>query len=103
MKIALKLQKYCIKTGAKRKYNKLINQYFNCALSGQEKMTIEAQIEALKFFLENADFIRLRGLHPELSGVDELSITLIIAEKYHEMTIAFNGKIIQPVWRMHYE
>jgi len=56
---------------------------------------VEAQIEALKFFLENANFERLRSSYPELSGIGELFITLMIPENHHKMEIAFNDIIIK--------
>jgi len=103
MKIVIELKHHCIKTGAKRKYSKLINRYFSRNLSDPEKIKIEAQIEALKFFLENADFNRLRGVYPELSGFDELSITLMIPDNHHEMKIAYNNRIVKPEWRIRHE
>ncbi len=100
MEIAIKLAKHCIKTGAKRKYDKLISRYFNdISLSNQEKMLIEGQIAALKFFLENANFNQLRGVYPELSGLDELSIRLVIPENNREIEIAYDDRIIKPEWR----
>ncbi len=103
MKIEINLKQHCIKTGAKRKYNKLIHQYFSNTLSDKVKKEVEAQIEALKFFLENADFNRLRSVYPEFSGFDELSITLMIPKNHLEMEIAYNDITIRPEWRMRYE
>ncbi|MBT3310578.1 MAG: hypothetical protein HN737_12960 [Desulfobacterales bacterium] len=103
MKIEIKLKHHCIKTGAEKKYNKLIKQYFISTLSELKKVDIEAQIEALKFFLENADFNRIRAAYPELSGFDELSITLMIPENHHEIKIAYKDIIINPEWRISHE
>jgi len=103
MEILITLKQHCIKTGAKRRYSKLINQYFSYTLSDHEKMEVEKQIEVLKFFLENADFNKLRGIYPELSGFDELPITLMIQENHSEMKIVYNDIIIKPEWRMRYE
>ncbi len=96
MEIVITLRRHCIKTGIKRRYNQLINQYFCNTLPDQEKIKIEVQIEALKFFLENADFEHLRRIYPELSGIDELSVTLIIPKNHNEITIAYDDRIIKP-------
>ena len=103
MKIEIMLKQHCIKTGVKRRYSKLLNRYFNNVISDQEKVEIETKIEALKFFLENADFDQLRFVYPELSGFDELTIMLKIPENHHEITIAYKDRIINPEWRMSHE
>ncbi|MCP3901742.1 MAG: hypothetical protein GY707_18690 [Desulfobacteraceae bacterium] len=99
MDIAVELRRHCIKTGVKKKYSKLINQYFSSTLSCREKKEIEAQIQALKFILENINFSRLRTIYPELSGINILSITLMIPENYNELKIAYHDKIIEPEWK----
>lgn len=98
-KTIFKIDQYCIKTGAKKKYDHLINNYFKIDITDQEKMVIEAQIETLKFFLENADFNRLRGLYPELNGFNEVQITLATPDNCRDMTILYNGKTIKPEWK----
>mmetsp|Transcript_4917 Transcript_4917/g.2744 ORF Transcript_4917/g.2744 Transcript_4917/m.2744 type:complete len:103 (+) Transcript_4917:8612-8920(+) len=98
MEIILTLKQHCIKTAAKRRYEQLINKCFSNKCSDHEKMLIEPEIEALRFFLDNADFVRLRGIYPELSGFNELPITLLIPDNQHEMKIIYNGKIIKPEW-----
>ena len=64
---------------------------------------IEGEIEALKFFLENVDFSRLRSVYPELSGADDVHLKLVIPEHHREMKIVYNDRIIQPEWRACYE
>ncbi len=63
------------------------------------KKNIETQIEALKFFLENIDFSKLRTMYPELSGINELSITFMIPENFYETKIEYNYKTIKPEWK----
>ena len=99
MNIVVVLRRHCIKTGVKRKYSKLINQYFSSKLSCQGKKEIETQIKALKFMLENINFSKLRAIYPELSGINILSITFMIPGNHNELKIAYHNKIIEPEWK----
>ncbi len=99
MEIFLKLKNYCIKTSAKKKHEKLLGRYLNSKYSYQEKLVIEVQIEALRFFLENADFQVLRSVYTELSGCKESSVTIRIPENKQNMEIVCNGRIIKTKWK----
>lgn len=101
MEITILLKQYCIRTAARRKHSTLIHQYFGGAFSDREKVAAEAQIEALKFFLEKMDFNRLRFDFPELSGSKELPVKLIIPENRDEIIIQFKDKQIKPEWKEH--
>ncbi len=97
MEIVLSLKRHCIETEAKKEYERLIQGYFKN--SNQDKSIIEARIEALKFFLEEVDFSRLRSLYPELSGTIELSLKLKISEDFQDLKIVVNDRRIQPEWK----
>lgn len=105
--IEFKLNKYCIKTGARKAYEKLVKAYFQSAprneianeLSENELTELELKIEGMKFFLENADFGYLRSTYPELNGSDNSLVKLIISDYPHNIQINCNGKIIRPEWK----
>jgi hypothetical protein len=101
IEITLNLKRHCIKTGTKKIYESLINDYFKGLYADDnEKIIVENKIEALKFFLEHGDFIRIRSANHELSGADELVIAkLIIPKNLYDIKIFFNEKIIKPDWK----
>ncbi len=100
MKIFLPLKKHCIETGAKKEYGRLLNIYFSNTCSENENAVIEEKIEALKFFLENADFSRIRGDYSELCGTYELTVKLNIPGDYSRMNIEYDNKEIKPEWNL---
>ena len=97
MEIILSLKKHCIETAAKKSYEQLIQSYFKN--KGDDPSVLEARIDALKFFIERADFARLRTDYPELSGNVQLPITLSIPEEFESMEIVMKDKRIQPEWK----
>lgn len=97
MDITLDLSPFCIRTEAKRTYEKLLNRYFRA--DGDTSLT-EDQIEGLKFFLEHADFGYLRHQYPELRGDTNIRIILRIPENQHEIQIICQGKRIDPKFRV---
>jgi hypothetical protein len=99
MEISLKLKNYCIKTAAKKKHEKLLGRYLNNKYSYHEKSVLEVQMEALRFFLENADFQVLRSVYTELSGCQESSVSIRIPENKQDMEIVCNGRIIKTKWK----
>ena len=99
MEISLKLKNHCIETETKMKYERLISTYFSNSCPKKDAQKIERQIEALKYFLEHADFSKLRSVYPELSGIYELPLTLVIPNGYHKIKININNKIIHPEWK----
>ena len=66
MKIELDLSIVCIETATKRAYNQSLSRYFKADTA--EKEILEAKIECLVHFIENADFQKLRNSHPVLRG-----------------------------------
>ncbi len=96
MEICLKLKHYCIETAAKKEYEKMVNGYFKNGHSDSDKFVVEAKIEALKFFLEQADFRQLRGTYNDLGGSNELKVKLKIPENHSKTEIVFNNMAIKP-------
>ncbi len=90
MEVFLKLKEHSIETEARKKCDRLIYRYFSKNCSDDRKPIIEAQIESLKYFLENADFKKLKSVHPELSDSEERLIKLVIPENQGEIEIIFN-------------
>jgi len=99
MEIELNLNHHCIETGAKKKYEQLIKHYFSQRCSSAHKLLIERQIEALRFFLEHADFPTLRNLYPKLDGTHKLYVVLKISNNIRDIWIIINDKIVQPEWK----
>jgi hypothetical protein len=98
MEIDLNIRNHCIETETKRQYEKLIKHYFSRLCSDADKPVMEFQIEALKFFLEHADFPKLRSAHPELAcGGDNLAV-LKIPKNFYDIRIIMNKKSLPPRW-----
>ncbi len=101
MKISLHLKKQCIQTAAKNRYEMLMRSYFkkhkrslvdNSIVTGkntevdkscieknskiEDKEKIETEMLYLLFFLENADFAYLRHAYPQLSGIEDILVTI---------------------------
>ena len=99
MEIFLKLKNHCIETEAKLKYERLIHTYFSNACPENDFPKIERQIEALKFFLEHADFAQLRTVYPELCGIKDIPFSLKIPRDYRKIRININSRMICPEWK----
>ncbi|MFZ5572647.1 MAG: hypothetical protein ACOZF0_19795 [Thermodesulfobacteriota bacterium] len=95
MEIRLTLQDHCIQTEARKAYERLVGEYFRKTGPGGNKTVLEAEIDALKRFLEYADFAFLRSHYPELSGGKPISVTLDIPETISAGCIGFGETIIQ--------
>ena len=97
MKIKLDLNKSCIQTATKRKYNQLISNYFKLNPTENTEI-IEAEISLLKDALENLDFSRLRSTYPELQGggADEIRIA---TGADNNITISINGRVIHATYQ----
>jgi len=96
LKIDLKITKHCIQTEAKKKYEALISKYFKKNTPEAEKEDCLKKIDALKFFLSNADINNLRSKYPELSGQTEIKACLCFPASYKEMYIETIDKKIIP-------
>lgn len=98
MEILLDLSRYCIETASKKKYERLIRQYFKIKAFDKQKTTTEKQISALKYFLENADFSELRN-HFSGSGSVKKKAFLIVSQHFENMHIRFDNIPLYPTWK----
>lgn len=89
--LEIALNGYCIETGSKRTYERLLGRYFRSSISRQDRSILEKQIEGITFFLNHADFKCLRSQYPELNGARAMRVILKIPKKMHDMVIEYNG------------
>jgi len=94
MEIPITIEKHCIETEARRLYEKFLGRYFGKSVSDPEKAVLECQIEAILFFLENADFRELRHRHVELDGTSRNQVVLDINTQEKSIRIHCQGKDI---------
>ncbi len=98
MEILLDLSRHCIETASKKKYERLIRQYFKTKTFDKQKITTEKQISALKYFLENADFSELRNYFSDSDSVEKKA-WLIVSQHFENMHIRFNKITLYPTWK----
>jgi len=98
MEIILDLTSHCIETASKKKYEHLIRQYFKPTATRKEKLVLEDQISALKYFLEKADFSELRN-HCSNSNSIKKKAVLIVAQPFKKIHIRFNKATFYPTWK----
>ena len=96
IEIKIDINGYCIETGSKRTYDRLLSRYFNKSIPGRDRSILEKQIEGITYFLKHTDFKSLRSQYPELIGTRVMRIILKIPENKHEMTIEYSGVKIAP-------
>jgi len=99
MRILLDVNKHCIQTAVKRKYNRLISNYFKSGRTNDTK-TIESEISLLKQALENIDFAWLRAAYPELRGGSSHEI-FISTGSNNNINILINGKTVHATNQNH--
>ena len=75
-KINLVLGEHCIETESKNEFKRLMDQYFDLD-EGVDGSDLEEKIELLRRFIEESDFLFLRGRDERLSG--ELSSNVVIS------------------------
>ena len=97
MEITLNTSRQCIETASKKEYERLIQQYFKTDSSEKNKILMEEQIEALTYFLQNADFSYLRNRYHAM-GFSGTSV-LAIPETLKNMHIRLAREILCPVWK----
>ena len=114
-----------METAAKRAYERLIKAYFHKDATERSRQKIEKEMVPLHHFLNHVDFAALRSLHPELSGMEALSVVLYVQEdekenevedaanammpwddpetywtsRHHAFFIELEDKIIIPIWK----
>lgn len=91
VEIEINIDGFCIETGSKRTYERLLSRYFKKSVSGRDRSILEEQIEGIIFFLKHADFKCLRNQYPELNGARAMRLVLKIPKNEHEMTIEYHG------------
>jgi hypothetical protein len=93
-----RIKKHCIETAAKKEYERLV---LDCLKkkSATRLRVVEAQMNGLKYFLENADFAKLRHRYTELRGNAEQPVMLKIPEDYRGLTIMIDEREIKPEWK----
>ncbi|WP_136360668.1 hypothetical protein [Desulfatibacillum aliphaticivorans] len=79
MKILIDISKKCIQGGSRRAYEDRLSACLK--VSAENLDSLEQEIDALKNFLETADFSHLRSTHPALAGGVESQATLHYSEK----------------------
>ena len=99
MEIYLDINRLCIETAAQKKYEGLIRQYFKGKALDKKKVALEKQINALQYFLEKADFSKLRNFCSNVGSVKTMAV-LIVPEKVEDMHVRLNNKTL-PVGGFH--
>lgn len=79
MKISLDVSSHCVQSAAKSLHEALVRALFKAGAGEAE--TLEEKIEALKLFLETADFPALRSSHSALAGGSAQTVILEIDEQ----------------------
>lgn len=101
IEILININGYCIETGSKRAYDRLLGRYFDQSISARNRLILEEQIEGITYFLEHADFQYLRSRYPELNGARALWIILRIPQNKQEVTIEYDGVEIASFLKPH--
>lgn len=96
--VTLRLKNHCIETESKREYERLIKKYFSKSITNIEKTAIEKQVEVLKFFLETADFSFLRSSYLELTGKNEIPVTINWEGDTGNITFIVNDRVREIEW-----
>jgi len=100
MTIQLVLKHHCIQTAVKKAYERLLRACLKHPPGDDAFKAMEADIERLKFFLETCDFPHMRSQYPELSGREEVSVTLELKEGKGDMVLICGGRRIYPRWKV---
>ena len=93
MEFFFNLEDHCVETEGKKIYERLIRSLLNKSCHDEEKNAIELQMEHLKYFLENADFCKIRCAFPSLSGNgDRADVILDLSKEKKNITMRVNGE-----------
>lgn len=96
MKIQLNTTRFCIGTGAKKKYEELLKCYFKFKGSKNDRLDLEQKIEGLKYFLKNVNIPKLRSKFPELDKGGNTELILEFVPDLSNFTICYNNTTINP-------
>jgi len=95
MDIQFQMTSLCIQTEARKRYERLMGEYFKQAGSGRNLSDMEERIEALLYFLEHADFGYLRSTYPFLNGTREgANVVLHIPANLKKMKLVYDQEMI---------
>ncbi len=83
----------------KKEYERLIKKYFSNA--NNDKFLVEEHIKILKYILENADFMHIRSVYPELDGSEKIEILLKVPENKRKIKIVSKQKEIKLLYKEH--
>lgn len=97
--IILDTTRHCIETASKKAYEQAIRRVFKEKFSDPGKACIEREIEALKYFLEHADFFDLRAQYSRMGSSSNRSV-LIIPKGFEQMYVRCDASVIYPKWRL---
>ena len=96
IELELNLAKACIETETKRTYERLLREYLRKSTPAQQKRVLARRIEALKIFLEHADFGYLRTNYAALRGQTSARVTLLLSDNPAETEIDLGDGRIRP-------
>jgi hypothetical protein len=95
MDIEFQMTSLCIQTEARKRYERLMSEYFKQAGPGGDLSDLEERIEALLYFLEHADFGYLRSTYPFLNGNREsANVVLHIPDNLKKMKLICDKEVI---------
>jgi hypothetical protein len=95
MEIQFEITSHCIQTEARKRYEQFISTYFKQAASDNDTDALEGQIEALRYFLEHADFRYLRSTYPILNGGQGGTIVVLsVTDSLKEMKLVHDEEVI---------
>jgi hypothetical protein len=91
MEFFFNLKDHCVETEGKQMYERMIRCYLSKSCTEEEKSAIESQMDLLKYFLENADFRKIRSAYPSLAGNGDVAgVILDLCEEKKDMTMIVN-------------
>lgn len=93
MNIKIPVDRHCIETSVKGKYNRSLSGYFK-AKEEKEKKDLESRIELLHHALETLDFSFLRNRYRDLRGGSAADVRLGFADD-GSLYITINGEEIE--------
>ncbi|MBS3809118.1 MAG: hypothetical protein KGY38_03050 [Desulfobacterales bacterium] len=93
MNIKIPVDKHCIETEIKRRYNRAISAYFKAG-DENEKKDLESSIDLLHHALEKLDFNHLRNRYKDLRGESQADVRLF-SDDSGAIRLSINGDEIE--------